>query len=64
MCRLAGGMHNNEHLAAVWSPTRGGPSLRNELAFGDRQAQTDEITLGGSEGDFPCFSWGVNQAVW
>lgn len=33
--------------------------MRNELAFADRQAQTDGVTLRGSEGNFHrFFSWG------
>lgn len=63
MCCLAGGMHTNEQSAA-FGVQLGGPSLRNELAFADRQAQTDGVTLRGSEGNFHRFSWGVNHAVW
>ena len=45
-------------VSSVWSPT-GGPSLRNELVFADRQAQTDGVTLRGSEGNFHRFLlWG------
>lgn len=56
-------MHKNEQLAA-FGVQLGGPSSRNELAFADRQAQTDGVTLWSSEGNFHCFSWGVNHAVW
>lgn len=55
MCHLAGRMHKNEQLVAFGVQLVG--SLRNGLAFADRQAQTDGVTLRGSEGNFHCFSW-------
>lgn len=59
---LAGGVHKNELLAA-FGVQLGRPSLRNELAFADRQAQSDGVTPKGSEGIFHCFSWGVSLAA-
>lgn len=35
----------NEQLACAFGVQLGGPPLRNELAFADRQAQTDGVTL-------------------
>ncbi len=55
-------MSSYQRLESNWGG--GGAWLRNELAFADRQAQTDGVTLRGSEGNFPRFSWGVNHAVW
>jgi len=40
MCWLERGMHTNELLAA-FGVQLGGPCLRNELAFVDRQAGAD-----------------------
>lgn len=59
---LAGGVHKNELLAA-FGVQLGRPSLRNELAFADRQAQSDGVTPKGSEGIFHCFSWRVSLAA-
>lgn len=59
---LAGGVHKNELLAA-FGVQLGRPSLRNELAFADRQAQSDGVTPKGSEGIFHCFSWGVSLSA-
>lgn len=36
--------------------------MRNELAFADRQAQSDGVTPRGSEGKFHSFSRGLNHA--
>lgn len=50
---LAGGLHKNEQLAAFGvqlgeeGGAGGGLGLRNELAFADRQAQTDGVTRRG-----------------
>lgn len=59
---LAGGVHKNELLAA-FGVQLGRPSLRNELAFADRQSQNDGVTPKGSEGIFHCFSWRVRLAA-
>lgn len=57
---LAGEMHKNEQSAA-FGVQLGRPSLRNELVFADRQAQSDGVTLRGSEGNFRLFSCGLNH---
>ena len=40
----------------VFGVQLGENSLRNELAFADRQAQTDGVTLKASDGNSHCFS--------